>query len=334
MSALSDALKNAGVKLGPFQQAGTDVALTWDPAVTGPILDDRVIVVFPDFHLASGGAGDIFRGSDGGGLGRLLPLLKALLGVAPQFPKLTVVHLGDLYDVWRAYPDFSTHPTSDYDVIEKPYGDALGLLVEQLNARVCIGNHDGGLGLFPPAWARNDDGSVNGQLAYGHLLSNSRVLAFHGHQEDTIDRALGGSQGSDAVRLATEVARLSNPLSLGIQQGISLVIDMFSDDTFSLTDLLGSRWPEADPPADAHGFRSPRWCDRTGRATLQRLVGALPGASGLRLVFVGHSHRPGVSSVHVNGRLVPLIDVGSWALGSSQFAIVTEGEVRLWHIVG
>ncbi len=131
MSRFSDALA-AKVGISAFQQAGADVALTWDTAVTGPILDQVALVVLPDFHLASGGAGDIFRGNQGTGAGKLKALLQAILDLAPSFPELVVVHLGDLYDVWRAYPAYSTHPTSDYTTIERPYSEELGLLTEEL----------------------------------------------------------------------------------------------------------------------------------------------------------------------------------------------------------
>jgi hypothetical protein len=56
------------------------------------------------------------------------------------------------------------------------------------------------------------------------------------------------------------------------------------------------------------------------------------GSSTVRVVFVGHSHRPGVTAVSVNGRFVPVVDVGSWVWGASQIAIGVEGEIALWNV--
>jgi UDP-2,3-diacylglucosamine pyrophosphatase LpxH len=331
MIDLATELQHAGVKLAPYQQAGADVALRWDPAVTGPILGGEVLVALPDMHLATFGAGDIFRGTDPTARDRLLSLLKGLVDVGKSVPAMSIVHVGDLYDVWRAYPEYKDHPTSDYRRIEDAYGDCIGMLTQTLGARVCVGNHDAALGVFPPSWARTPNG-VTTQLAYAHTFGSGRVLAFHGHQEDSISRAMQAQDGSDVVQIMTEVAKISNPLSQLVQRGFDMMIDFFSDSALSLTDTLGARWPGADPPPDAHGFTSPRWCDRAGRDVLQRLVGALPNADALRLVIVGHSHRAGISAVHVEGQLVPLVDVGSWVWGRSQLAIAREGELRLWTI--
>ncbi len=336
MSTFSSALATAGVSMTELTQDGSPVTLTWNTAVTGPILGDVVIVVVPDVHLASGAGGDIFRGANGTANARLVSLLSGILKIAPQFPDLVVVQLGDLYDVWRAYPGYATHPSSDYRIIEGAYGDAVGLLTEQLNARVCVGNHDASLALFPPKWARDANGASNGQLAYGHLLAASRVLAFHGHQEDTLAQAMASQGGSGLVRLATEVDRLSNPLSLAIQRTVDLATDFFGDGEPSLAaaiaDTANAMWPIAPPPTDAQGFQSPRWSARAGRDTLEKLVGALGYAAGLKMVIVGHSHRPGVCGMLINDKLVPLVDVGSWVWGRSQFAIVCEGELKIWEV--
>lgn len=327
------ALRNAGVEIEPLIQDGSDVVLNWSTADTGPILDDEQIVVLPDMHLGGGANGDIFRGTSASANGdRFLRFVTALDSVKPSFPGLSVVQLGDLYDVWRAYPDYRDHPTSDYRVIEDAYGKALRHLVQgNLRARVCVGNHDASLALFPPSWARVP-GGVTDQLAYGHYFGSGRVIALHGHQEQTLADAMQAQGGSGAVKLATEIAKLSNSLSQLIQQGVDILGDLFADSESALNDILSSRWPGADPPADAHGFTATRWCDRDGRDVLQRLFTALPNAAALRLVIVGHSHRPGISAIHIDGRLVPMVDFGSWVWGRAQFGVASEGELKLWTI--
>ncbi|MFO0614717.1 MAG: hypothetical protein U0414_19175 [Polyangiaceae bacterium] len=331
--SLAKRLQDSGI-IRPLQQDNRDVALTWDKAQADFSMGPTELVALPDMHLAGAGPGDVFAAVSADKVrARLLAFVRALADARAAGEAFEIVQLGDLYDVWRAYPHFKDHPTSDYRVIEKAYGESLAILLQDLTARVCIGNHDAALALFPPSWARSPAGGVNGQLAYGHRFGGGTILAFHGHQEETLAQAMAAQGGSAVVKLVTEAAKLSNPLSFAIQNGFDFLSDLFSDNEFSLNDLLETRWPGVDPPADAHGFASPRWSAREGREILQKLVSALPGAHALRLVVLGHSHRPGVSAIHVEGRLVPLVDVGSWVQGRAQIAIARDGELRLWSVV-
>lgn len=324
-------LAKHGVALKPLEQTGVPLVLRWDTNITGPILGDDTLVAFPDMHLSGFSAGDIFRGTDPNALVRLTKILRAFTAARTSFPSLRFVQLGDLYDVWRAYPEYRDHPTSDYRTIEDAYGEALGLLVQTLQARVCIGNHDATLAQFPPSWARRADGRVTKQLAYGHRFGARRVLAFHGHQEDTLDR-LPSQDGAFFVKLATEAAKLSNPLFQSLEQKLDLVSDYFGDTDLSLHQAFSEGWPDATAPADTQGFTASRWCKRGRRELMESLLGRLDGASELRLVFVGHSHRPGIAALQIQNRLVPIIDVGSWVWGRSQLAIATEGQLALYDI--
>ena len=85
MATLPEALVAAGVHLAPLQQAGTDLVLTWDTALTGPISGTDVLVMLPDMHLANFADGDIFRGIDPAAATRLTSLLDGLLAVSPAF---------------------------------------------------------------------------------------------------------------------------------------------------------------------------------------------------------------------------------------------------------
>ena len=336
MNVIVTALRGEGLDVEPLRQEGREVALRWDTQVTGPILESRAVVVLPDFHLGDGDDGDIFRGTfDRAPITRLRRFLAALTrakaAYQAQGKTCVVIHIGDFYDVWRAYPEYAAHPTSDYDVIEKAYGDVVGRLVDELDTRFCVGNHDASLGLFPPAWARGPSGP-NGRLAYARSVAKNRFFAFHGHQEDQIAEAMASQGGSAVVRITTLAARLANPLVQSIEEGIDLETELFSDPDMGLDDAFSARWPESTAIVDRDGFSSPRWSDRTNRGLLARLVSALPFHASLRLVCVGHSHRPGVSAIMVGPRFVPLVDVGSWVWNRTSFAVAVEGELRLYTV--
>src|SRR5207302_159880 len=119
--------------LTPLTQADEETVLTWDTDLVGPVLDDTVLVAVPDMHLGAGAAGDLFAWPQHAAAAqRFKGFVDGLAQVAPQFPKLEVLQLGDLYDVWRAYPEYRDHPTSDYRKIEDAYSPSLGILLQKL----------------------------------------------------------------------------------------------------------------------------------------------------------------------------------------------------------
>lgn len=332
MTPFLSRLTAAGAVLEPLRQAGEEVTLEWDTSITGPILGDQILVALPDLHLSDGGSGDVFVGVGSGARARMERLLRALVAAKASFPRTRVVQLGDLYDVWRAYPKLQGQlpERATYELIDKPYSEILDLLLNQLRARVCVGNHDAILALFPPFWARTADNEPTGQLACSHLFGSGRVLAFHGHQDKAVGEAMTALGGTGVVKLMTMAATLSAPLSQGLQQTFDLAAEFFEDPTPALFD---GHWRQAAPPAAATGFSSPRWCDRNHREKLALLASRHPQAANLRLLIVGHSHCPGISMTEVQGRAVPLIDVGSWVQGKSQIAIAEEGRLTIYTVL-
>lgn len=345
INLVCESLHGQGVAVTPLKQDDIELALRWSAADTGPILEDRVIVVLPDIHLSTDGAGDVFRQDSQFRHARLRLFLQALAH-ARDFAehhgrRFSVVHLGDLYDVWRAYPEYKDHPTSDYRRIETPYADVIDILVNQLDVRVCVGNHDASLARFPPWWGRNQFGP-NGRLAYAQRFAGGKVVAFHGHQVDQVAEAMQSQGGAEAVKTATLAAqKLSNPLSLLIQQGIDLAIDAFSDPALLLDGLGNAAWPRSQTLVDRGGFSCTRWCDRADAAHVTSVLSHTGFRDALRLLFIGHSHRAGVGAVELPAadptqpaRFIPVIDAGSWVWGNSQFAVAVEGEVSLWTMGG
>lgn len=331
-NAIVSGLASRGVTLTPLEQEGLPVKLTWSGGE--PILGTRALVVIPDVHLASGGDGDVFADGDDLASNRLSRLVDAIVSFKTSFEaaggRLSVLQLGDLYDVWRAYPDYVDHPTSDYSVIESTYGDVIGKLTGAADARVCVGNHDAVMALYPPSWARGPNGP-NGRLAYAQTFVQGRVLGFHGHQIDQLVEAMGGQEGEGAARLASVLAKLSNPMSQLLQRGVDFAVDFFADPS-QFVEVAQRMWPRSTAIRDTAPFSSPRWCDRDGADHLRAVMEGIVGANATRVAFIGHSHRPGITAVHVGSRFVPVIDTGSWVWGASQIAIGVEGEIALWTV--
>lgn len=328
-----DGLRANGITLDPLFQDDRHVSLSWDPA--DEILGTRALIVVPDIHFATGADGDVFANGTATALSRLDRLADAIVAFKASYEatgkRLSVLQLGDLYDVWRAYPEYVDHPTSDYSVIEGAYGTVIGKLVGPADARVCVGNHDATMAQFPPSWARGPNGP-NGRLAYAQSFVAGRVIGFHGHQIDQLVEAMQGQEGEGAARLASILAKLSNPLSQLLQRGVDFAIDFFADPS-QFVDVANRQWPESTSLGDDQGFSAPRWCDREHADHLRSVLEGIAGASTVRIAFVGHSHRPGVTAVSVRGRFVPVVDVGSWVWGASQIAIAVEGQVGLWTVV-
>ncbi|MFO0591737.1 MAG: metallophosphoesterase [Polyangiaceae bacterium] len=323
------ALAARGVGLTPLLQEGRTATLTWDTGVTGPVMAERILVVIPDMHLSDRGPGDVFVGLGAGQREKMLHLLDALIATKQAFPELRVVQLGDIYDVWRAYPEYKDHPTANYRRIEDAHGDIIGKLTQDLRARVCVGNHDAPMGPYPPSWARGPNGPT-GQLAYGHTFASGRVLAFHGHQQDVIGQEMAAQGGLGTVQFATLAAKLLPASSQLAQEYLDLATVFFADPD---TAFFRGHWPLfAEAPSGLDGFTSPVWCDRQSRDLLGSLVSAIGDSRNLRLAIVGHSHCPGISWIEVHGRRIPLVDAGSWIQDKRQIMIAVEGSLTLYSV--
>jgi hypothetical protein len=314
---------------------GQPSALTWDPA-SEAIVGENVLVVLPDLHLGAGGDGDIFSGvatNVTDSRGRLSTFLNALIdakaAIEPAGTRLRLVQLGDFYDVWRAYPSYRDIPGADYSIIESAYGEVIGKLVNQLDARFCVGNHDATLALYPPWWGRGSNGKANGRLGYAQRLCDNNVLALHGHQAAQIVEVMQAQGGGAWVSFAMWLAGVWNALDEKIQATLD---HSFDPDLWPKT----LDWANLDTPPKGP-FAAAAWAARDGRDVLAKILGGLHeghmfGADTPRIVFVGHSHRPGISWIEVNEQVVPVVDVGSWTYGRSQFAVAVKGEVSLWEI--
>jgi hypothetical protein len=197
-------------------------------------------------------------------------------------------------------------------------------LIDDLDTRFCVGNHDAMLAKYPPDWAF----TAGARLAYAQRFCEGRVLAFHGHQGDDLVDQLAAQNGQIWVALGSALSSVLNPAGMALQEYIDKREDAYPGDQ-------DGGWPVGVAPARPTAFRCERWSDYKGRpARFQNIfrAAALSVAQAMRLVLVGHTHRPGISWFGLDGRIVPVIDVGSWTYGRSQFAVVSEGNASVWEL--
>lgn len=316
----------------PLMLGGQRVECTWNPDPTDPIIEtNRVLLVLPDMHIGDGGSADIFRGSAAAHIyrDRLERFLRGVVNAKVELEatgfRLSTVQLGDFYDVWRAYPFAEDERGRTYAAINREYASCLSLLIDDLDCRFCVGNHDGILAHYPPDWAF----AANARLAYSQRFCKGRLFCFHGHQGDQIADRVAGQDGRSWVALGSVLSCVCNSAGMALQQAIDAVRDsnMSAD----------GGWVDGSPPEDGR-FHAPRWADYGGkpRRFLQLLDGmaatATPLADVIRMIIVGHTHRPGIAWLSRANRTIPIVDVGSWTYGRSQFALATEGQITVYEL--
>jgi len=331
--SILEQLRAQGFNPNALEFAGANVQLGWTPSAPEPIVDsNRVLVAIPDMHLGDGGNADVFRATASPPNLFHLRLVKFLQGLQQaktqlesQGGLLSVVQLGDFYDVWRAYPFSDDERGRTYYDINQAYGDCISLLIDDLDCRFCVGNHDAIMAQYPPDWAF----AAGARLAYSQRFCQGRVFCFHGHQGDSIADQTVGQDGKNWVALGSVLSSVANPSGMALQRAI----DAARDSQMS----ADGGWVTGLPPNDEQ-FSAPRWSDYDGKpARFKKLIDGLgestPSiADAIRLVIVGHTHRPGVSWLQRSNRTIPIIDVGSWTYGRSQFAIVTEGSAAVYQL--
>jgi len=283
----------------------------------------EVGVVIPDVHLGVGN--DIFRTVDLGATNakRLKLFLDVLAGLRDEVSadKFRVLQLGDWYDFFRA-PGETIE--DQVDSIEAQYQDICAA-ARKLPVLHCIGNHDGALFAEPDA--------TRSQFGITQFLGSPRIVAYHGVNYRTLQSIrsenLGEVIGLNLVNLLAMLPILGNIVDF---------IQMVIDDSFEDPSLLGNH--SGDKPwQKARGAAPDAWdAPWVSRSDTNELIQAARGIeyvtdTAIEIAFVGHSHRPGISSGWITDEHeAVLVDVGSWTYGRAEIAIVTPDGVGLAEI--
>jgi len=148
------------------------------------------------------------------------------------------------------------------------------------------------------------------------------VLAFHGHDLISLrDEELSVAYQTWLLSLVQGLVDM--PVLGPVADAIERFFDQsLADPIFDAPQFTSLPWPASS--VSVPGWTAP-WIMRDNQEQLgeplldwERTI-----EQRLELAIVGHSHRPGIGSCEVDfGRRIPLVDVGSWTYGRSNFAVV------------
>lgn len=294
-----------------------DAILRPPPGETIPLDPLGLAIVIPDMHLGVGN--DPFRFNDVNRAARLERFLTALVALrdelADKFQGFSCVQLGDFYDLMRA-PGIGAHAKRAN--IDAQYSGVIQLC-RALPMLHCIGNHDKDFWLQPPPVSEAN-------YALARVVGSPQLLCFHGHDKVTAFNIVVHNWGET---LALQALNAINTLPLlGEFTAFLQAQGDHSLEDEHINDQVSQPWdPGVQGPL---GWTAP-WVARNDAANLGNVVRGYEKALGqqVRVAFIGHTHRPGISWTQVATRRVALIDVGSWTYGRAEFAIVASDGIGL-----
>lgn len=293
---------------------------TGDNAV--PLDPLSLAIVVPDIHLGVGN--DIFRYlSAKEHEARFVRFIQALHALRDElvnkFESFACVQLGDFYDLMRVPGLDANEKRRAIDASYPTITD----LARKLPFLHCIGNHDKDFWRNPPS----DDVA---KYALARTIAGPDILCFHGHDKVTLFNVVVHNL-PDTLLLTMLNAINTLPIFGWLTSWLQSVGDgTLADDALGTTTSLP--WDTGVPGPD--GWTAP-WVARNDAVELGTVIrGFEKGLQhAVRIVFVGHSHRPGISWAPVTQlRDVPLIDVGSWTYGRTEFAVVASDGIGLAHL--
>jgi hypothetical protein len=281
-----------------------------------------VAIVVPDIHLAGGN--DIFRylapAEHEARLERFLRALHALRDeLTDQFQSFACVQLGDFYDLMRVP---GVNPNDKRAAVDAAY-PTITDLARRLPLLHCIGNHDKDFWRSPPS-------DAVAKYALARVVGGPDILCFHGHDKVTLFNVVVHNL-PETLALTVLNAINTLPVLGWLTSWLqSLGDDSLADDAIGTTHSLP--WGRGVPGPD--GWSAP-WVARNDAVALGTVIrGFEKGLNHVvRVAFIGHSHRPGISWAPVTQlREVALIDVGSWTYGRAEFAVVASDGIGLAYL--
>jgi UDP-2,3-diacylglucosamine pyrophosphatase LpxH len=283
-----------------------------------PLGGMQVGVVIPDVHLGWGN--DVFRYNDPKRGDRLEKFLTLVTQLRDEVHALSVVQLGDWYDIWRTPPGSLE---TKKEAIEKQYAHIVAL-ARGLKIQHCIGNHDAAFYAHPPAATDID-------VAIARQLGGPDIVCFHGHDFVTLENIVVEASGQASVLAGVNLFATAVPILGQLAAWIQMVADRTRDPWYNEPKSLA--WDSAH--LGLAGWDAP-WVARAGAVQIGPVIRSAEHAQNahrVTLAIVGHTHRPGISWTPVApNHSVPLIDAGSWTYGRAEFALVCEDGVGLAHL--
>ena len=312
----------------------------------------RAFIFLPDCHLLSQADSVKFPNNHFVLDAEIRRLVDALVGLkANHRGELNVVHLGDLFDIWRAQGKAT--PKTKVDRVAAQYADMLDKLLNGppvgLRADILAGNHD---------YLLHELNEWN--LARFRIIENpdttrGDALLLHGDQFDWLERAADDDLQAAVVRLARWVSGSKHELDREQRQAV---------DTVNKSVLLGDKpigMPTTEFPSplpDPRGALPDRhnvvtWTTTTAGSSAthfykqarQLALELKHDGHDIRLIVIGHTHnaRIVVGDRGDNQPLV-LLDCGAWMgqcrldpadpfVASAQVGVLVGNDARVYQLI-
>jgi hypothetical protein len=281
-------------------------------------LSVEAAVVIPDVHL-SVGRDDSFQEKEPGRVTRFERFLDVLAALRDKLgaPNFAAVQLGDFYDVMRTLTPWQTFEKRLAVVF-----DAYPSIVKRAQALPllhCIGNHDHEL---------FENRATLGALGINAHIARAigpGVLAFHGNNLVSL-RTVNLDINYQMWLLSLVQGLVEMPVGGELVSALQHLFDeSLEDPIFANAAHTSLAWPPAGGGANRpEGWDAP-WVVRESAAQLGEPLLDWENTLGkeLKLAIIGHSHRPGIgwAEVAIDQR-IPVVDVGSWTYGRTNFAVV------------
>ncbi len=310
----------------------------------------RSHIVIPDCHLLTPADARVYPQNHfmlDTELGRLCAALRDLK--AARRGELTVWHIGDLFDIWRARG--GRDPKTEVDGISASYAETLDALTSSpprgCRAEILAGNHD---------YALHDLDEWNAarfRIVENDDRARGDVLFMHGDSFEWIERAVPQDVKAFVVRLATWVSSGRHDLGQGDADSVATVNRFLAvgDQAIGTPKAqLADAPPDAGVPGDVWNVVAANDgkpdADNKHFFEPARLLALELKNHGhdIRLVVVGHTHFARiVRGDRGDGAPFVLMDCGAWFgqcrlsptqpwLWSAQVGVLVQDDLRIYQL--
>lgn len=291
---------------GFFEKAGTKVSIFKNFRLSSAkAMTSKLTLCIPDMHLLEKGPTDDFIDGNPARLDRFLEFLDFLNDLKEK-EKIEIVQVGDMYDLWQA--------RGNTNLIVEAYPDIIGL-VDKLKPVYVVGNHDIDL----VRWFK-DKGEAFGRRwrYFSTVKGKSRVIYEHGFQAD-----LANNQENWMGALGREITKI-----VGMMEYIHPDIDIELGSMWDGVVRLFNKYNVFSPKNDPQGFNAHElmryYFDLMEKYNSgQTLDHYGPGEADLVIAVIGHTHNARLVQLPRNGKVLHLMDCGSWVNGGHEFGVLS-----------
>lgn len=296
MLSLDGFIKKAGKKVSIFK----NFRLNSPKAMTS-----KLTLCIPDMHLLEKGPTDDFIDGNPAHLDRFLEFMDFLNDLKKK-EEMEVIQVGDMYDLWQA--------RGNTNLIVQAYTDIIGLM-DKLKPVYVVGNHDIDL----VRWFK-DKGEAFGRRwrYFSTVKGKTRVIYEHGFQAD-----LANNQASWMGALGRDITKI-----VGMMEYIHPDIDIELSSMWEGIVRTFNKYNGFSPKNDPQGFNAHELM-KYYMDLLEKYNGGHtydhygPEEIDLVIAVIGHTHNARLVQTPRNGKVLFLMDCGSWVNGGHEFGVLS-----------